>query len=206
MKPGFQAPLLENHIPLEPWELFARWVSDAENALLPEPTAMTLATATPQGVPSARMVLLRGFDARGLAFYTNYLSRKAGELEENPRAALVFFWATLHRQIRVEGTVEKVTPAESDVYFQSRPRGHRLGAHASPQSQVIADRDFLEKQMNDLVRQFENQDVPRPEHWGGYRVVPQMFEFWQGQENRLHDRLRYRLLTGGTWVRDRLAP
>lgn len=196
--------LNEQDAPPEPLALFAQWYDAAVHAQLPEPGAMTLATATPDGVPSARMVLLRGFDERGLTFFTNYRSRKAAELDANPRAALVLFWAPLHRQIRVEGTVEKVSAAESDAYFRGRPHGSRLGAVASPQSEIIAGRHLLEERVAQLKALYPD-DVPRPDHWGGYRVVPYVFEFWQGRESRLHDRLRYRRTTSG-WLVERLAP
>ncbi len=199
-------PLEEATLATSPWPLFQRWLDDAIELALPDPNAMTLATATPQGVPSARMVLLRGHDERGFAFYTNYQSRKACELDSNPHAALVLFWATLQRQIRIEGSVTRVTAAESDTYFQSRPRGHRLGAWSSPQSQVIPDRLFLEAQLADVMQQYPEGDVPRPDHWGGYRVAPRSIEFWQGGENRLHDRIVYRQVSPGVWTIERLAP
>jgi pyridoxamine 5'-phosphate oxidase len=150
------------------------------------------------------MVLLRGFDERGFVFYTNYQSRKAEELDANPRAALVFHWAELHRQVRVEGTVERVSAAESDDYFASRPHGSRVSAVASPQSQAVPDRLFLERRYAELAQAYPEL-VPRPEHWGGYRVLPDTIEFWQGRENRLHDRLRFRR-AGQSWIRERLAP
>ncbi|MBI2804047.1 MAG: pyridoxamine 5'-phosphate oxidase [Planctomycetes bacterium] len=204
--PSDTLSLLEANAPPNPLELFAQWYLAAQAAQILEPSAMTLATATADGQPSARMVLMRGFDERGFTFYTNYLSRKAGELAQNPRVALVFHWPQLERQVRIEGGVEKVSVAESDAYFRSRPFGHKLGAHASDQSEVIASRQVLEDRLNELLKRFhENDDVPRPEHWGGYRVLPRTIEFWQGQANRLHDRLRYQRIDGG-WKLDRLGP
>jgi pyridoxamine 5'-phosphate oxidase len=197
--------LSESDVPADPLALFADWYAVAVAAQLPEPGAMTLATATPDGSPSARVVLLRGYDERGLVFYTNYQSRKAVELDVNPHAALVLFWSTLHRQIRVEGMVAKVSPAESDAYFRGRPYGSQLSALASPQSEVIAGRQQLESRVAELAALYP-EDVPRPAHWGGYRLVPQLFEFWQGRENRLHDRLRYRRGADGAWLLERLAP
>lgn len=197
--------LREQDAPADPLALFARWYEAAVAAELPEPSAMTLATATPDGVPSARIVLLRGFDERGFTFFTNYQSRKGAELTRNPRAALVFYWELLRRQIRVEGRVEVVSAAESDMYFRGRPFGNRLGAVVSPQSEVIPDRETLEARLDELCRQYTDDEVPRPAHWGGYRVVPATIEFWQGRANRLHDRLRYRRDEAG-WRLDRLAP
>lgn len=198
--------LSEADAPATPFALFAQWILEAENANLVEPSAMTLATATREGIPDARMVLLRGFDERGFVFYTNYESRKAAELAENPLAALVLYWGPLTRQIRIEGTVATLTPEESDAYFRSRPFGHKLGALASPQSQVIPDREFLEDRLQKLLANYPSDaDVPRPAHWGGYRVAPHAIEFWQGRANRLHDRLRYRK-KGDGWIIERLAP
>ena len=191
----------------DPFAGFRAWLADAVAAHIPEPHAMTLATADRTGGrPSARMVVLRGFDERGFVFYTNYESRKAEELERNPWAALVFYWGELHRQVRVEGRVEKVSAGESDAYFAGRPLDSRLAAIASPQSRVIRDRTELETRWQELQGRFEGQPVARPEFWGGYRVIPDVFEFWRGHPSRLHDRLRYRLLAGGEWHAERLAP
>ena len=204
---AIEAELDEAALESTPFALFQRWLTDAERAALPEFNAMTLATASIDGRPSARMVLLRGFDERGFAFYTNYQSRKGGELAVNPFASLVFFWAPLHRQIRIEGGVVKVSVAESDAYFASRPKGHQLGALVSPQSQVVKDRAQLEGRMEELREKYDNHEaVPRPEHWGGFRVEPIAIEFWQGRMNRLHDRIRYSRLAGDRWNRQRLAP
>ena len=167
---------------------------------------MTLATAGRNCKPSARMVLLRGLDEKGFVFFTNYDSRKSGELDENPWASLVFYWAELDRQVRVEGPAERVSKEESDAYYQTRARGSQLGAWASPQSQVVPDRAFLDRSMQEFAARYQTGPVPRPPHWGGYRVIPDLIEFWQGQENRLHDRLRYRKLESGTWLLERLAP
>lgn len=198
--------LLESDAPPDPFALFSQWYLAAEASGLPEPSAMTLATATADGYPDARMVLMRGFDERGFHFYSNYQSRKASELMQNARAALVFYWAPFARQVRIEGAVEKLLEAESDAYFNKRPAGHQLGAWASPQSTVIQDRAYLEERLDFLKRQFPDPTaIPRPAHWGGYRVVPHTIEFWQGRENRLHDRLRYRR-QGDVWILERLAP
>jgi pyridoxamine 5'-phosphate oxidase len=190
----------------DPFKQFTRWFSDAEQAELPLHNAMTLATASRAGKPSARMVLLKEVDARGFVFYTNYQGRKARELKENPFASLVFYWQPLSRQVRVEGAVERVAADESDRYFASRPRGHQLEAHASSQSQVIKDRGFLEEQFKTFTQMFAGQEIPRPAHWGGYRLLPETLEFWQEGEHRLHDRLRYRRVEDDQWVIERLAP
>jgi pyridoxamine 5'-phosphate oxidase len=185
--------------------LFRVWLDQALAAGLHEPTAMTLATCTPDGRPSARIVLLKGFDERGFSFFSNYDSRKGRELTANPRAALVFYWGELERQVRVEGTVERVGEAESDAYHATRPRGSQLGAWTSWQSEVIAGRGILERRLEEIVARFGDGPVSRPPHWGGYRLVPDAIEFWQGRPSRLHDRLRYRLVNGA-WARERLSP
>jgi pyridoxamine 5'-phosphate oxidase len=198
--------LTEEDTGSDPIVHFARWLGDAITAQLPEPHAMALTTSTPDGYPSARMVLLRGFNAAGFVFYTNYESRKGGELKANPRAALVFFWPELQRQIRIEGIVAQVAGEESDAYFASRPRGSQIGAWASYQSQVLPDRVTLERRVEQLEEQFRDKPVPRPLHWGGYRLQPTAIEFWQGRASRLHDRLRFRRLENDEWLRERLSP
>jgi pyridoxamine 5'-phosphate oxidase len=190
----------------DPFALFHRWFAQAVAAELTDPNAMILTTATPDGVPSARAVLLKALDARGFSFFTNYDSRKGREMAANPRVALVFLWHQLERQVRAEGTVELVTPAESDAYFVNRPLGSRLGAWASPQSAVIPDRAFLERQHAALMAQYPDGIVPRPPNWGGYRVIPAVIEFWQGRPNRLHDRIAFTRRADGTWRKERLAP
>jgi pyridoxamine 5'-phosphate oxidase len=200
-----KASLVESEVAADPIAQFRAWFEDAIAAMVPEPNAMTLATASPDARPSARVVLLKGFDARGFSFYTNYESRKSREVEANPRASLVFFWHALERQVRVEGHVERVADEESDHYFAVRPLGARLGAWASRQSDVVPDRAALESALAELERRYPEGDVPRPPHWGGYRVVPEEVEFWQGRPNRLHDRLRYRRIPSG-WALERLSP
>jgi pyridoxamine 5'-phosphate oxidase len=189
-----------------PFVQFFKWFDQARNAQIIEPNAMTIATATTNGVPSARIVLLKDFDERGFVFYTNYNSHKAQELITNPQASLVFWWGELERQIRISGTVEKVSQQESDEYYYSRPFTSRLGAWASNQSQTIPNREVLEQKLEELKAAYPNQDIQRPPHWGGFRVIPKEIEFWQGRSSRLHDRLRYRLLPSNSWVIERLSP
>jgi pyridoxamine 5'-phosphate oxidase len=200
-----QRGLSEEEVSPDPVEQFARWFAEARAAGAAEPSAMTLATADATGRPSARVVLLKGVDARGFTFFTNYESDKARDLEENPRAALVFFWPEVERQVRVEGRVGKVEPGESDEYFAVRPRTSQLGALASPQSRPLPDRETLERRFAELESSYLGQTVPRPAHWGGYRLVPLRIELWQGRRSRLHDRLLY-LREGETWRLSRLAP
>jgi len=189
----------------DPFVEVRAWIEVAVRANLPTPNAMTLATVDDRGRPSARIVLLKEVDDRGFVFFTNYDSRKAQDLAVNPAAALVAYWEPLHRQIRVEGTVEKIAASDSDAYFASRPRGSQLGAIVSPQSQPIASRAVLEDGVAELARELGERTPARPASWGGYRLVPDMIELWMGQPSRLHDRVRYRRDDGG-WVRDRLAP
>ncbi|MBI5470859.1 MAG: pyridoxamine 5'-phosphate oxidase [Ignavibacteriae bacterium] len=188
-----------------PLNLFADWFDQASREI-PDANAMTLATATPDGKPSARIVLLKSFDDRGFVFYTNYNSAKGKQLAVNPFAALVFFWQKLDRQVRIEGKGERVSAEESDEYFRSRPVGSQIGAHASPQSEIIPDRTFIEERYRGLEEKYAATSIPRPAQWGGYRVVPQTIEFWQGRANRLHDRIVYRRDKDGTWTQERLAP
>lgn len=196
----------ERNIDPNPVVLFKRWFDAAIASGSRLPDAMTLATASKDGRPSARMVLLKQVDDEGLVFYTNYNSQKARELDENPRAALVLYWIQLDRQIRVEGTVERIAPAESDEYFRTRPRESQLGALASPQSEVVASREVLERRFRELDELYRDREVERPEHWGGYRLKPERIEFWQNRAGRLHDRILYERQADRGWTIKRLAP
>ena len=199
--------LNKSDVDSNPIKQFAKWYDEAIAQGVSEQDAisMTLATATKAGEPDARIVLLKSFDDSGFVFFTNYESRKGKELPENPRACLLFYWSKVWRQVRIEGSVEQVSAAESEDYFQSRPLGSKIGAWASNQSGVVESRDVLEQRYAALSERY-GEDVPRPPHWGGYRIHPEVIEFWQGRDNRLHDRLRYRLQEDGTWVIERLGP
>jgi pyridoxamine 5'-phosphate oxidase len=198
-------PLSEVHSDPDPMRQFAHWFEQVRHTES-DPTAMALATASPDGRPSVRTVLLKGMDDRGYIFYTNYESRKAREMEATGRASLLFFWASVERQVRIDGTVERISPVESDTYFETRPLDSRLSVYASKQSEAIESRDVLEEAFERVKRTYGDGPVPRPEWWGGYRVVPDEFEFWQGRTSRLHDRLRYVKQPDGSWRRERLAP
>ena len=199
-----KAELSETASSADPSELFDRWLKEAIQAELPEPTAMTLATVSKDNRPSTRPVLVKGYDERGLIWYSNYESRKGIELASNPWASLQFHWVELERVVRLEGRVEKISAQESDSYFHSRPLDHRIGAWASPQSQIITDRSVILKAASKYLAEYP-KDPPRPKYWGGYRLKPELWEFWQGRKSRLHDRLRYQL-NGKIWERVRLAP
>jgi pyridoxamine 5'-phosphate oxidase len=203
-----RAGLTEADLDPDPFAQFERWFSEAQEGGIVEANAFILATAAPDGQPSARTVLMKGFDRRGLVFYTNYESRKADDLAANPRVAVLFFWKELQRQVRIEGAVERVSRDESAAYFRSRPLGSRLGATVSPQSRPIPDRSWIETRFAELERAYSDPEgvVPLPEFWGGYRVIPASFEFWQGRLNRLHDRLRFVRDGDGEWRVERLAP
>jgi len=201
-----RAALDLEHTDPDPFRQFSRWMEEAQAAGIAEPTAMTVATADREGRPDARVVLLKGVDRGGFVFYTNYRSRKGRELAANPAAALNFWWAELERQVRILGTTVRVDPGESEAYFRSRPRDSQLSAWISPQSEVVAGRAGLEQARAEAEARFAGQEVPRPEHWGGVRVMPAEFEFWQGRPGRLHDRIHYTPAPGGAWHRERLAP
>ncbi|MBM3439437.1 MAG: pyridoxamine 5'-phosphate oxidase [Bacteroidetes bacterium] len=198
--------LSEADVQANPLQQFSIWWNEALQAEIEEVNAVTLATASADGLPTARTVLLKGYDERGFVFYTNYNSQKAAQLEENPRATLLFFWKELERQVRITGLVEKTSAEESDAYYHSRPEGSRLGAWASPQSSTIESREWLENKVSEMEKAFTNGNLNRPPHWGGYRVKPVIVEFWQGRPSRLHDRIQYSIQTGGNWKIERLAP
>jgi pyridoxamine 5'-phosphate oxidase len=201
-----QASLDEETAGTDPIAFFSRWFAEAQTAQIYEVNAMTLATAGAGNTPHARIVLLKGLDERGFIFFTNYKSNKGSDLDANPKAALVFFWKELERQVRIEGTVEKVSAKESDTYFNSRPLGSRIGAAASPQSQVIKDRQELEDVYAQTADLYKDKSIARPDFWGGYRIQPTRIEFWQGRSSRLHDRIVFTANENGGWNRSRLAP
>ncbi len=197
--------LNESDVNSDPIKMFDTWLNEAIESEIPEPNAMTLATSTFEGKPSARVVLLKQFDSNGFAFFTNYESRKAKNLLQNPHAAVVFFWPELERQVRIEGKVSKASPQESDKYFKLRPEKSKIGAWASPQSKVIPSRKYLEKLMLDFEEEFHGKKINRPDNWGGYILKPSIIEFWQGRPNRLHDRIQFTLMNE-KWLIERLAP
>jgi pyridoxamine 5'-phosphate oxidase len=198
--------LLESDLNPDPFAQFEKWFEEARAAQPQLPESMMVATAGLDGVVSARACLLKGFDQRGFVFFTNYHSRKGAQIHENPRACLAFQWIPLQRQVRIEGAVIRTTEEESDEYFATRPRGSQLGAWASEQSRVIPGRGALEQRFNEMAAVYKDRPIPRPPHWGGYRVIPLLFEFWQGRDDRLHDRFVYRLREAKDWVIERLSP
>jgi pyridoxamine 5'-phosphate oxidase len=200
------ASLSETTININPIKQFDIWFNEAMEAKLPEPNAMTLATATHDGRPSARIVLLKGFDTSGFVFYTNYLSRKGKEITKNPLGAITFFWGGLERQVRIEGTIEKLSKEESEKYFHSRPKQSQLGAVVSPQSQEIPNREILESKITQLEAEYGDKPIPKPSFWGGYILKPRMIEFWQGRPSRMHDRILYKKIDNKNWKKVRLAP
>ena len=206
LKEGYISESLnEQDVALSPIDQFKLWFGEAATVKVYEPNAAILATASKSGIPSARVILLKGFSDNGFEFFTNYNSRKGKELDENPNAALVYYWPELEREVRIEGKVEKLSSEESDRYFETRPVGSRLGAWASPQSQIIEDRDWLESKHNEFREKYKHGQVPRPSEWGGYRIKPSIIEFWQGRQNRLHDRIQYSF-ENKKWIIRRLAP
>lgn len=200
------APLLESDLEKNPFAQFGHWFEDAKKQQSQLPEAMTLSTCGSDGVVSSRVVLLKGFDERGFVFFTNYNSRKGSQISDNPRVALNFFWPVLDRQVRIEGAAVKTTAEEADAYFATRPRGSQLGAWASNQSTVIPDRGDLELRFRDMESNYRDRPVPRPPHWGGFRVIPVEVEFWQGRDDRMHDRFAYRLREPKDWIIERLSP
>ena len=200
------AELTENSTKADPLKQFAAWFEEAQEAKVPERNAMMLATATPDGRPSARVVLLKAYNAEGFVFYTNYLSRKGKEINKNPFAALTFFWPSMERQVRVEGVLEKTSREDSEKYFHSRPKNSQVGAVASPQSQEIPDRAYIEDKWKELAEKYEEGEVPKPSFWGGYILKPRLIEFWQGRPSRLHDRIVYKKADNKNWKKVRLAP
>ena len=198
--------LIENEISPNPVQQFEKWWQEATEAEIEEPNAMVLATASSDGVPSARVVLLKDYSEQGFVFFTNYHSFKGKQLSENPKACLVFFWKELERQVRITGLVEKIGAKQSDEYFQSRPEASRIGAWTSPQTQVIESREWLDEQFNKISKQMEGSNIQRPPYWGGFIVNPIIVEFWQGRPNRLHDRIQYTMEEDGKWKIERLAP
>lgn len=204
------ATLSEKEVSPSPIDQFERWLNEAMKSEVLEPTAMVLSTVSAEGQPSSRVVLLKDIDLNGFVFYTNYSSKKGAELSQNARASLLFFWPELQRQVRIEGEVKRVNPEQSTTYFQSRPKGSQLGAWASPQSQVVPHREFLDERIEEMEKKFEGLEVlPRPEHWGGFSLIPNRIEFWQGRGSRMHDRIRYERTSSSVtseWKIERLAP
>jgi pyridoxamine 5'-phosphate oxidase len=196
----------ESGVQQHPIKQFDDWWAQAVDAQIEEVNAMTLATVDEQGIPNARIVLLKGYDEQGFVFFTNYESRKAQEIASTRKACLVFFWKELERQVRITGSIERINEAQNDEYFFSRPLGSQLGAWASPQSRIIPDRSFLESNLQEIEVRFSKEKIIRPPHWGGYRVIPDQIEFWQGRSSRLHDRIRYRKIDENQWKMERLAP
>jgi pyridoxamine 5'-phosphate oxidase len=208
LREDYQGQLLEiSQVADHPIKQFEAWFQEAQDSKIPEPNFMTFATSSIDGKPSARILLLKGIEEDGFVFFTNYNSRKGKELALNPNAAIVFFWLEMQRQVRIEGIVRKVSEADSEQYFQSRPRGSQIGAWASPQSRVIDNRETLESKVVELEKEFADEEIlPLPRFWGGYKLIPSMLEFWQGRSNRLHDRIRYKLQSDKKWKIERLAP